>query len=99
MLDDYFPQNTFYSEKGKKTYDRNLINAHWRKHKYLCATDNTGYDEYYLISGAGIKITDGQMATPSDNAKKGEIKRLFSQNLKSNRQSRVIMHRFISQVA
>ena len=46
-----------------------------------------------------MKITDGQMATPSDNAKKGEIKRLFAQNLKSNRHSRVIMNKFISQVA
>ena len=66
---------------------------------HLCATDNTGYDEYYLISGDTMKITDGQMATPSDNAKKGEIKRLFAQNLKSNRHSRVIMNKFISQVA
>jgi hypothetical protein len=46
-----------------------------------------------------MKITDGQMATPSDNAKKGEIKRLFTQNLKSNRSSRIVMNKFITQVA
>ena len=100
MLDQYFPyQNYFDTEKGRKYYDRNQINAQFRKQKFLCATDNTGYDEYYLISGDTIRITDGQMATPSDNAKKGEIKKLFSQNLKSNRHSRVIMNKFISQVA
>ena len=89
----------FDKEKGRKYYDRNQINAQFRKQKFLCATDNTGYDEYYLISGDTMKITDGSMATPSDNAKKGEIKRLFAQNLKSNRHSRVIMNKFISQVA
>ena len=100
MLDQYFPyENYFDKEKGRKYYDRNQINSQFRKQKFLCATDNTGYDEYYLISGDTMKITDGQMATPSDNAKKGEIKRLFAQNLKSNRHSRVIMNKFISQVA
>ena len=100
MLDQYFPyENYFDREKGRKYYDRNQIKAQFRKEKFLCATDNTGYDEYYLISGDTMKITDGSMATPSDNAKKGEIKRLFAQNLKSNRHSRVIMNKFISQVA
>ena len=100
MLDQYFPeQNYFDNEKGRKYFDRRQIQSEFRKNKFICATDNTGYDEYYLISGDTMKITDGSMATPSDNAKKGEIKRLFSQNLKSNRHSRVIMNKFISQVA
>ena len=34
-----------------------------------------------------------------ENAKKGEIKRLFSATLKSNKGSRVILNKFISQVA
>ena len=100
MLDQYFPeQNYFDNEKGRKYFDRRQIQSEFRKNKFVCATDNTGYDEYYLISGDTMKITDGSMATPSDNAKKGEIKRLFAQNLKSNRHSRVIMNKFISQVA
>ena len=100
MLDQYFPEKNFYdNEKGRKYFDRRQIQSEFRKNKFVCATDNTGYDEYYLISGDTMKITDGSMATPSDNAKKGEIKRLFAQNLKSNRHSRVIMNKFISQVA
>ena len=100
MLDQYFPEQNFYdNEKGRKYFDRRQIQSEFRKNKFVCATDNTGYDEYYLISGDTMKITDGSMATPSDNAKKGEIKRLFAQNLKSNRHSRVIMNKFISQVA
>ena len=100
MLDQYFPeQNYFDNEKGRKYFDRRQIQSEFRKNKFICATDNTGYDEYYLISGDTMKITDGSMATPSDNAKKGEIKRLFAQNLKYNRHSRVIMNKFISQVA
>jgi hypothetical protein len=46
-----------------------------------------------------MKVEDGLMATPSENAKKGEIKRLFASTLKSNRQSRVVLNKFISQVA
>ena len=73
--------------------------AEFRKNKCLVVKENTGYDEFYLLAGDDMKITDGQMATPSDNAKKGEIKRLFTQNLKSNRSSRIVMNKFITQVA
>jgi len=52
MLDQYFPeQNYFDNDKGRKYFDRQKINAEYRKNKFVCAKDNTGYDEYYLISG------------------------------------------------
>ena len=52
--------------------------AEFRKNKCLVVKDNTGYDELYLLVGDNMKVVDGQMATPSANAKKGEIKRLFA---------------------
>ena len=73
--------------------------ADLRNTKWLVVQDNTGYDELYLLAGDNLKVEDGQMATPSENAKKGEIKRLFSATLKSNKGSRVILNKFISQVA
>ena len=96
-LDRYFPQYSNYS--SKKVYDRSKVLSEFRKQKCLIVKDNTAYDEFYLLAGDDMKITDGQMATPSDNAKKGEIKRLFTQNLKSNRSSRIVMNKFITQVA
>ncbi len=98
-LDKYFPEWNRWSDKKKKLFNRREVMAKYRKDKVLVVKDNTGYDEYYLLAGDDLQVEDGQMATPSDNAKKGEIKRLFAQNLKSNRQSRVVMNRFISQVA
>ena len=98
-LDKYFPEWNRWSDKKKKLFNRREIMAKYRKDKVLVVKDNTGYDEYYLLAGDDLQVEDGQMATPSTNAKKGEIKKLFAQNLKSNRQSRVVMNKFISQVA
>ena len=98
-LDKYFPEWNRWSDKKKKLFNRREVMAKYRKDKVLVVKDNTGYDEYYLLAGDDLQVEDGLMATPSDNAKKGEIKKLFAQNLKSNRQSRVVMNRFISQVA
>jgi hypothetical protein len=97
-LDRYFPQYSSY-DSNTKVYNRSKVMAEFRKQKCLIVKDNTAYDEFYLLAGDDMKITDGQMATPSDNAKKGEIKRLFTQNLKSNRSSRIVMNKFITQVA
>ena len=98
-LDKYFPEYNRFADKKKKLFNRREVMAKYRKERVLVAIDNTGYDEYYLLAGDDLQVEDGQMATPSTNAKKGEIKKLFAQNLKSNRQSRVVMNRFISQVA
>ena len=81
-------------------YDmRSKINAQFRKDKVVTVTHSTGYDEIYLLAGDNMQVQDGQMATPSENAKKGEIKRLFTSTLKGNKQSRVMLNKFISKVA
>ena len=98
-LDKYFPEYNFDSNNKVKTFNRRKVMSDFRKNKCLVVKDNTGYDELYLLAGDNIKVEDGQMATPSENAKKGEIKRLFSATLKSNKSSRVILNKFISQVA
>ena len=81
-------------------YDmRSKIHAQFRKDKVITVTHSTGYDEIYLLAGDNMQVQDGQMATPSENAKKGEIKRLFTSTLKGNRQSRIMLNKFISKVA
>ena len=71
----------------------------FKRNKVVTVTNSTGYDEIYLLVGDNMQVEDGQMATPSENAKKGEIKRLFTSTLKSNKQSRILLNKFISQVA
>ena len=98
-LDKYFPEYKMDDDKDTKVFNRRKVMQDFRKNKCLVVKDNTGYDELYLLAGDNLKVEDGQMATPSENAKKGEIKRLFSATLKSNKGSRVILNKFISQVA
>ena len=96
-LEKYFPS---YSYDGtEKVFDRKKVMAEYRKNKCLVVKHNSAYDEFYLLAGGNMQVSDGQMATPSENAKKSEIKRLFTSTLKSNRDSRVVLNKFISQVA
>ena len=96
-LEKYFPS---YSYDGtEKVFDRKKVMAEYRKNKCLVVKHNCAYDEFYLLAGGNMQVSDGQMATPSENAKKSEIKRLFTSTLKSNRDSRVVLNKFISQVA
>ena len=97
-LNRYFPENDYWNP-GTKVYDRKKVKAEFRKNKCLIAKDNTGYDELYLLAADNMKVSDERMATPSENAKKGEIKRLFTSTLKSNKSSRVVLNKFISLVA
>ena len=98
-LDQYYPEYNFIRDVKKKTFNRKLVMAEFRKNKCLVVKDNTGYDELYLLAADNMKVSDERMATPSENAKKGEIKRLFTSTLKSNKTSRVVLNKFISLVA
>jgi hypothetical protein len=97
-LNRYFPTEDFYGQ-GFKTYDRKKVTAEFRKNKCLVVTENTGYDELYLLAGGKMNVVDSGMETPSENAKKGEIKRLFAGSLKNSKSSRVVLNKFITQVA
>ena len=99
-LDQYFPERwNYYRNKGDKTFDRKKVMSEWRKNKCLVVKHNTGYDELYLLAAGNMQVSDERMKTPSENAKKGEIKRLFASTLKSNKNSRVVLNKFISLVA
>jgi hypothetical protein len=97
-LNRYFPENDYW-DKGAKIYDRRKVKAEFRKNKCLVVTDSTGYDELYLLAGGNMEVSDSLMATPSEDAKKGEIKRLFAGSLKTNKSSRVVLNKFISKIA
>jgi len=97
-LNRYFPEYDYY-ESGNKTFDRKKVTAEFRKNKVLVATENTGYDELYLLAGGKLDVIDAEMPQPSENAKKGEIKRLFAGSLKNSKTSRVVLNKFITQVA
>ena len=78
------------------------LKQEWRKNKCII-TDrkihDTPYDEHYTISSNNLKVSDEEMATPSENAKTGELKRLFAKSRNTSLQSRMILNRFIKLVA
>ena len=96
-LEKYFPEYSL--DNNRKVFNRKKVMAEFRKNKCLVVKHNCAYDEFYLLAGGQMNVSDGQMATPSENAKKGEIKRLFTSTLKGNKQSRVMLNKFISKVA
>ena len=98
-LNRYFPENNYWTEPGQKVYDRKKVKAEFRKNRCLVVTEGTGYDELYLLAGGNMDVSDSLMATPSEDAKKGEIKRLFANTLKTNKSSRVVLNKFISKIA
>ena len=98
-LNRYFPENNYWTEPGQKVYDRKKVKAEFRKNRCLVVTEGTGYDELYLLAGGNMDVSDSLMATPSEDAKKGEIKRLFAGSLKTNKSSRVVLNKFISKIA
>ena len=93
------------NEYGHKNISHKIETAlkqEWRKNKCII-TDrkihDTPYDEHYTISSNNLKVSDEEMATPSENAKTGELKRLFAKSRNTSLQSRMILNRFIKLVA
>ena len=89
-----------YYNVSEKT--RQNLNQEWKKNKCIVTEKgkhNTPYDEHYTIASQSMKVSDEAMATPSENAKTGELKRLFAKSRTGSLQSRFVLNRFIKLVA
>ena len=78
------------------------LKTEWRKNKCIVTErkiHDTVYDEHYTIASNSMKVSDEGMATPSENAKTGELKRLFAKSRNSGLKSRIVLNRFIKLVA
>ena len=81
---------------------RQSLQQEWKKNKCIITErgkHNTTYDEHYTIASQSMKVSDEAMATPSENAKTGELKRLFAKSRTGSLQSRFVLNRFIKLVA
>jgi hypothetical protein len=81
---------------------RQNLQQEWKKNKCIVTErgkHNTPYDEHYTIASQSMKVSDEAMATPSENAKTGELKRLFAKSRTGSLQSRFVLNRFIKLVA
>ena len=74
------------------------IKSEFSKNK-CAAVQQEGYNEFYIINGKTMKVENSQLNDIKTDAKAGEIKRIFGKSMKQRTVSRVLLSKFIKQVA
>ena len=68
------------------------------KNKYLAVT-TSGYDEYYILNAAGLKVQNGGLSDDLVGASKAKLKSAFGKSMKSKIESRQLLNKFVKLVA
>ena len=74
------------------------VRAEYNKHK-AASVEAYGYNEFYLINGKDMQVQNANLDEIKEDAKKGDIRRAFSKSMKQRTVSRVLLNKFIKQVA
>ena len=65
-----------------------------------CMVDNEGYDKYFLLNAKKMNVENFDLSNASvKTGKTGELKRLFGKSMQSRLISRVVLNKFIKEVA
>ena len=65
-----------------------------------CMVDNDGYDKYFLLNAKKMNVENFDLSNASvKTGKTGELKRLFGKSMQSRLISRVVLNKFIKEVA
>ena len=85
----YFSRLDDTSETRKKQFSKDK-----------CTTaKEAGYNEFYLINGKQMNVENTDLDTINTDMKVGKIKQIFGKSMKNRITSRVLLNKFISQVA
>ena len=98
--------------KGKREFERQYPYTWIQKYGYekrdkdfktykktnVAIVPQKGYDEYYLTNGSQ-NTQSHNMDDVSEDAKPGEIRRLFAGSMKNRVSSRVLLNKFIEKIA
>jgi hypothetical protein len=85
--------------------DKERLIAQKRKDQWLknlvCDYPQPGYNKYFLLNGKkmSVQTTDQSLNEIKTDMKAGRIKQLFSKNMKGRITSRVLLNKFIEEVA
>jgi len=74
------------------------VRQEYNKHK-AASVEAYGYNEFYLINGKDMVVQNANLDELKEDAKKGDIRRVFSKSMKQRTVSRVLLNKFIRQVA
>ena len=95
-----FNKNGIYNKFDPARNNMEELKLKWRKEKFLVNTEN-GYDELYIIQGGSNLSTESTdfLENLDNDASKSVIRKAFARNQKGKLENRVILEKFIEQVA
>jgi len=65
----------------------------------VCTVDKKGYDEYFLVNVKNMAVQNTDISSVKEDMKTGRIKQIFSKSMKGRITSRVLLNKFIQNVA
>ena len=95
-----FGKHGIYDKFDGMYNDIGELKIKWKKDKFLVNTEN-GYDELYIIHGGNHLSTESKdfLENIDTDASKAVIRKAFAKNQKGKLENRVILEKFIEQVA
>jgi len=85
----YFPSYDKNTEKRKKQFTKDKVVTY----------KEPGYNQFFVVNGKNMDIQNTDLNDINPNLKTGKIKQLFSKSMKGRITSRVLLNKFIEQVA
>ena len=93
----------FRPEDNKLSWDQKdkiyLKNRNEFTKNKVFATKQGGYDEYYIVNAKDMQVENADLSQVNGDMKAGKIRQLFSKSMKNRLTSRVLLNKFIKQVA
>jgi len=85
----YFPSYDKDTVKRKKQFTKDKVVTH----------NEPGYNQFFVVNGKTMDVQNTDLEGINPNLKTGKIKQLFSKSMKGRITSRVLLNKFIEQVA
>jgi hypothetical protein len=85
----YFPAMDKTTEAKKKQFSKDKVTTH----------KEPGYNQYFLINGKTMQIENTNLDSINPDLKTGKIKQIFVKSMTNRIKSRVLLNKFIEQVA
>jgi hypothetical protein len=89
--------DNFFYRNGATNYNLDAIMSKLKKEKFI-DVENQGYDKYFIIPASDLTIENSEIMVDSDATKKDFLK-AFMKNQKSKLVNRVLLNRFIAEIA
>ena len=89
--------DNFFYRNGATNYNLDAIMSKLKKEKFI-DVENQGYDKYFIIPASDLTIENSEIMVDSDATKRDFLK-AFMKNQKSKLVNRVLLNRFIAEIA